>query len=425
MMTDGKHCLRTIRLRNLLSYGPESDEIELGSLNVMIGPNASGKSNLIEAIGLLKASSSDLAGVIREGGPVGAWLWKGGPNQPTAEMEVTVEFPQGYGGIPLRHRLAFAESGQRLEVVDEAIENAEKTNASEQDVYFFYRYQDGHPVLNVVKTAEEDDSEISESGEALSGSGPDVTARRGKRRLRREEIAADQSVLSQRKGSDTYPELSYLVKTYSSFKLYREWNVGRNTAPRKPQDASLPHDALLETGSNLGLVLNELQFKDEPKRKLKEALRVFNPGFTEFQVRVQGGSVQLFLVEKGLREPIPATRLSDGTLRYLCLIAVLCHPTPPPVVCIEEPELALHPDVIPFVGELMIDASQRTQLIVTTHSDALISAFSHCPENVLVCSRAESGTVLERLDRNELKEWLERYALGDLWRMGEVGGTAQ
>lgn len=421
-MNGDKRCIRTIRLRNLLSYGPQSEEIELRSLNVLIGPNASGKSNLIEGIGLLKAAPSNLAEVIREGGPVGEWLWKGGGNSPTAEIEVTVNFPQAHLGIPLRHRIAFTESGQRLEVVDEAIENAQSTDAREQDVCFFYRYQEGHPALNVVMPTDEEETEISETGQEVSSSGGDTNRRRGKRRLRREDIAADQSVLSQRKDPDLYPELSFLAKTYSAMMLYREWNVGRKTAPRKPQDASLPYDALLESGSNLGLVLNELQFRADSREMLRHALHQFNPNIGDCQVRIQGGSVQLFLNEKGVG-PIPATRLSDGTLRYLCLMAVLCHPSPPPVVCIEEPELALHPDIVPFVGELMVETAQRTQLIVTTHSDALVSALSRSPESVLVCSRKESGTELERLDGGDLEEWLDRHTLGDLWRMGELGGT--
>ena len=89
----------------------------------------------------------------------------------------------------------------------------------------------------------------------------------------------------------------------------------------------------------------------------------------------------------------------------------------------EEPELGLHPDIVPTVAELLIDAAQRTQLIVTTHSDALVSALSEIPEVIVVCDRSEQGTRLRRLDPENLKEWLERYRLGDLWAKGEIGGN--
>lgn len=133
--------------------------------------------------------------------------------------------------------------------------------------------------------------------------------------------------------------------------------------------------------------------------------------------------MQLFLHEEGLREPIPATRLSDGTLRYLCLLAILCHPDPPPVVCIEEPELSLHPDVLKSIAELLVEASKRTQLIVTTHSDTLVSDLTEFPESVIVCERENTGTELRRLDKDRLKKWLDKYRLGELWRMGELGGN--
>ncbi|MGH9800244.1 MAG: AAA family ATPase, partial [Blastocatellia bacterium] len=83
----------------------------------------------------------------------------------------------------------------------------------------------------------------------------------------------------------------------------------------------------------------------------------------------------------------------------------------------------LHPDVIHKIAELLIEASQRTQLIVTTHSEFLVSALSEIPEAVIVCERDQDGTQLSRLDPERLKKWLERYSLGELWMTGELGGT--
>jgi len=137
---------------------------------------------------------------------------------------------------------------------------------------------------------------------------------------------------------------------------------------------------------------------------------------------VQAGTVQFFLHEEGLNNPIPATRLSAGTMRFLAMAASLLMPTPPPLICIEEPELGLHPDALSLVAELLVSASARTQLIVTTHSDALVSALTEHVESVLVCEY-RGGTELMRLDAERLKHWLDRYRLGDVWRMGELGGN--
>jgi predicted ATPase len=75
------------------------------------------------------------------------------------------------------------------------------------------------------------------------------------------------------------------------------------------------------------------------------------------------------------------------------------------------------------IAKLLVEASQRTQLIVTTHSDALVSALTDVPESILVCERDSAGTHLRRLEPARLKQWLEKYSLGELWRMGELGGN--
>jgi predicted ATPase len=131
--------------------------------------------------------------------------------------------------------------------------------------------------------------------------------------------------------------------------------------------------------------------------------------------------VQVFFTEGDFT--IPATRLSDGTLRYLCLLAILCDPDPPRLVCIEEPELGLHPDLVPKVADLLIDASRHMQLIVTTHSDALVDAMTERPEAILVCEKHAGQTRISRLDSEHLSTWLRQYRLGELWTRGELGGT--
>jgi predicted ATPase len=92
-------------------------------------------------------------------------------------------------------------------------------------------------------------------------------------------------------------------------------------------------------------------------------------------------------------------------------------------VAIEEPELGLHPDIIPHVAELLVRASERTQLFITTHSRMLIDALGDQPESVVVCSKEGGETRMERLSPEHLREWLERYSLGDLWSKGELGGN--
>jgi predicted ATPase len=383
--------IQSISLTNLLSYGPKTVELDLKPLNVIIGPNGSGKSNLIEAIVLLQSAPKALAIPVREGGGVRDWLWKGGEAATTAKIEAVISYPSGK--MPLRYSFSFTESRQRFQLVDERIEN-EIPYPGEFDPYFYYRYENNHPVLNII----------------------------GKRlELRREDVDPEQSILSQRKEPDQYPEITYLGETFSQIRIYREWVFGRNNPARMPQKTDLPNDLLNFDGTNLGLVLNKLRKSLSTKNKVIENLRALYEGIEDFEVILEGGTTQVFLQEK--THSVPASRLSDGTLRYLCLLAILCHPTPPPLVCIEEPELGLHPDVISSLAKLLIEASEKSQIIVTTHSDILVDAMSGTPESVVVCEKSESSSTLHRLDLKTMKPWLEKYRLGELWTRGEIGGN--
>jgi predicted ATPase len=164
--------------------------------------------------------------------------------------------------------------------------------------------------------------------------------------------------------------------------------------------------------------------RDGSATKIEAYLSRFLQSYKRISVQVEGGTVQIFLAERDRRTLIPATRISDGTIRFLSLMAILCHPNPGSLVCIEEPELGLHPDAILLVAGAMKEASKRTQLIVTTHSEALVDALSDEPESVVVCERGGDGsTQFSRLSSSDLDAWLEKYSLGRLWRKGEIGAN--
>ena len=221
----------------------------------------------------------------------------------------------------------------------------------------------------------------------------------------------------------SYPELTHLANQFERIRLYREFQLGHNARPRQPQPADLPQDYLAEDASNLAVVLSDLLDQPRTKEAILEHLQDFYPSVSDILSVVRGGLVQVSLYERDLHHTVPATRLSDGTLRYLCLLSVLCHPEPPPIICIEEPEMGLHPDVIPGLAKLLVQASERSQIIVTTHSDILVDALSDTPEAVVICEKVDGATQLRRLDPDDLNVWLEKYRLGELWTSGDLGGN--
>ena len=399
--------IKHLKVSGLLSFGPQGIDLPLGNLNVLIGPNGSGKSNLLEVFALLKAAPTNLSTPVKAMGGIREWLWKNGSVVQEATVEAFVNAPDD--PQPLQHSLTLADHGGRFEVVDEWIQRTldfdDEASLGDEDLDrqgVFYAFSRGRPVIFDVE------------GGVL------IDTDNRLRRLRREDLKPEESILSQRRDPERYPALAWLQEKYEQIHLYRNWTFGPGAALRREQSTHDRADFLSDGGGNLPLVLSHLS--GQARASLLAALSELYEGIEDFKLPIVGGNVQLVLIERGGRE-ISATRLSDGTLRYLCLLAILLHPDPPPLVAIEEPELGLHPDIIPQVAKLLIAASERTQLVVTTHSDVLVDALSSQPESVIVCEKHDGESQFQRLDAGRLKEWLDKYTLGQLWSMGEIGGN--
>lgn len=386
--------IKSVTLEEFLSFGSEPRTIELQPLNILIGPNAAGKSNFVEVFSLLRAVPRDLPLPIREGGGVRDWMWRGEPRAERARIEVVL----GEGCVQpqagrLRYMLAFGAQGDAFVVLDERLENAEP-RPGERKPYFYFGYENGRPMLNV---------------------------KSGRRELRREDIDPAQSILSQRRDPDTYPEITNLAGLLNRIKIYRDWSFGPNATVRAGCKAGVKTEVLEESFDNLPARLMDLRKHARVKKQLRERLRELSPGFDDLEVVLEGGVLNIELQETS--HNTPARRLSDGTLRYLCLLAVLLDPSPPPLVVIEEPELGLHPDMFPALRDLLVDMSARTQLVVTTHSPALVDAFTEMPEAIMVCEKVHGATEVRRLDAEQIREWREFGGLAKLWMSGHLGGT--
>ncbi len=399
--------IRSLTLRNFLSYGDKAEPIGLGPLNVIIGANGSGKSNLIEATRLLRGCTADLAAPILRAGGTDEWIWKGPKSRGTAG--VRVEAADRVTQDTIIHELSFSSVRGRLDVSSERIwDPMAGDGASEAGAIYLCT-----PDHYMVRTWQF----------APAGQGEDLDMVPSLRYLNSDHVVFDQSVLSQRTDRDMYPELAWLAGLYRNIAVYAELQTSSQSPARRPQFTDLPQNTLGEDGSNLALVVSDLMNNPEAKRLVLDRLRRFNDRIASLNVLVYGGTAQLFIEEKGLSRNVPATRISDGTLRFLYLAAVLCHPSPPGVICLEEPEIGMHPDAVGLIAEMLVEASTRSQVIVTTHSDLLVSALSDHADAVLVCEMTEEGSRMKRLESAKLAKWLEKYSLGDLWLRGQIGGT--
>ncbi|MBV9678886.1 MAG: AAA family ATPase [Acidobacteriaceae bacterium] len=374
--------------------------VELNQLNILIGPNGAGKSNLIECIALLRALPTSINGFFATGGGPDSWIRKKPENEKAAvifcEFQVKKEV--------LRYHLAFSAAGHSLVIEVESLDSIKNERGTRS-----YFHRSSNKLLITPKPTEKGENDI-EPFNASTFETPDP-------------ISPTDSIFSAYRNPFGATTIFQTTLAFAGIRIYREFQTDANSGIRKGIASNMPKHPLDESGANLALVLHEMDFHGSPMQKIKSYLRQLSDRFEDIKIRLEAGFAQVYVIEKGAGR-VSATRLSDGTLKFLCLMAILCDHDPPPLVCIEEPELGLHPDALRLVAEALKEASSRMQIVITTHSDALVDYFSDEPEAILVCERdSDDSTQFKRLQRDQLQDWLEDYTLGDLWRRGGVGGT--
>ena len=391
--------LKSVKLSNVLSFAESEAPVEMQPLNVLIGPNGSGKSNFLEALNLLHfapnaSSNSNMLAEMSRGGGMEDWRWKG-CDKDNLYMKIDAIFDSPFNEFDLRYVIQFTQVLSNYWISEERIED-DKPQEENDRPNFYFQHQGGKGVLTA----------------------PDGTLET----LEEEEKSPMSSILATRKDPIRYPQITYLGNMLTNMRFYREWHFGSPSFARLTQRADLPTDRLEADARNMHMVLGRILKDASAKRRFLELLNNLYPDIGDLNMDVNGGTVKVMFQEGDFG--MPANRLSDGTLRFLYLLVILCDPNPPgSLVCIEEPELGLHPDVLPIVADLLMEASERMQLVVTTHSDILVDAMTETPEAILVAERAENGTQLRRLDKKDLKVWLKKYRLGEIWTRGQIGGV--
>ncbi len=232
-----------------------------------------------------------------------------------------------------------------------------------------------------------------------------------------------ESRLSVKAAEPTNRVARYVLNHLQSWRVYHFHDTSNSAPVKKVRDLN-DNLYLRSDASNLAAFLFHLQATaTDHYTAIRDTVRMVAPFFDDFFLRPQTRNkdkIRLEWRQKGSDYPFLAHHLSDGTLRFIGLATLLLQPEPPSTILIDEPELGLHPYAINVLASLMRSAATRTQLIVSTQSVPLVNQFA--PEDLLVADFLERATTITRPDPKKLTEWLEDYSLGDLWEKNVLGG---
>ncbi len=380
--------LASLTVEGLLSFGAVA-RFDFGGLNVLVGPNGSGKSNVIECLRIFKNSPGDIQQTFRDGG-FEEWVSKYAHEEPVVGLDVS----STRTNQPLSHLVLFREAKRARTALGEQI--AWRMGSLPED-FIFSSLPPQKPVLYPL----------------------DANRRR---EFERNEFDVQQSVLAQIRDPHDLVGMAMLGDFYAEWRFYTEWGFGRRSVLREPAATDSGESRLSESADNLAFVLNNLQGTRAHDR-IKQKLVELKEGYSDFVTRVSFGKVGLFLRERSFESLVPAKRISDGTLRFLALASILLSDAPPPLVVIEEPELGMHPDMIRLVASMLAEASKKVQVIVTTHSEQLLTALQDDFDFLFAFDAGPDGSTVRRFSRDEHREWRAEHDLGELWTSGELGGV--
>ena len=359
-------------------------DLENRPLMVMIGANGVGKTSVLDAVSLLSASASgNLRDNLSAQGGISSLLTRGDAQELSLHASMEVKDHN-----PLDYELQVRAIGTGYEVFHEELSQDRGLRT---------------PFLHI------------------SAQGSRVRYHDGKNLVAPDwEHDVLESALSQ--VPKMYREPEEFRKVLSTATLYHALDVGIRAPVKLPQQLK---PALLpgENGEDLLPFLYSLKEGDKARYDaVIDAIRAAFPTFEDLSFPlVATGTVAMTWKDSCFDKPLYMNELSEGTLRFLWLVALLQSPSLSTVTMIDEPEVSLHPELLSLLADLMREASKQTQLIVATHSDRLIRFLE--PNEVVVLDTTDEGyTQAQWADKLDIEKWLADYSLDEVWRMGRLGG---
>ncbi len=217
----------------------------------------------------------------------------------------------------------------------------------------------------------------------------------------------------------------YCYNSITNWKVFHFHDTS-DTAGVKRYGALEDNQYLRPDASNLAAFLYRLKTETpEVYQQIRKTIQLAVPFFDDFvltprKLKGDDEDIRLLWRQKNSDYILWPSQLSDGSIRFICLVTALLQPDAPSTIIIDEPELGLHPYAITLLGALLRSASTRMQVIVSTQSVPLVNEFSIA--DLIVVEREQEQTVFKRHNEEEFKIWLEDYSVGELWEKNVLGG---
>lgn len=355
--------LKSIRIEGYKSIGDQT--VELRDVNILIGPNGAGKSNFIGVFRFLRQIvERRLQITIREAGGGERLLYFG--SKQTIKINFTLDFNPNY------YHLSLASSNN--------------------DSLFVLQEQCGFQGVSDARPYWENISEGTAESNLL-----DTTRRT--------------------------PVVDHTYNALKTWRVYHFHDTSSGAAVKKRANIN-DNSFLREDAANLAAFLYKMrQVETKYYQRIVKSVQMVIPNFRDFHLRpdpLNEGTVLLEWESSESDYLFGVSELSDGSLRFICLVTVLLQPAPPSIILLDEPELGLHPAAITLLAGMLRKVAHKSQIIISTQSAALVSQFE--PEDILVVELENKSTVFKRLNSQGLEGWLEDYTLGELWNKNLIGG---
>ncbi len=399
--------IKYIKLKNFFSFKDETIDLKT-PISVLLGINGAGKSNFFKAFQFISEGiNGNLQKLILDKwGGFDAIVYKGVENENINSNEIEIEFGinadlSKYGFIfpkDLVYRIRITKStGLNNYYISECI--GFEGDICTYAILGLLNFENGEGTVGKIKFQ----SNIIKSS---------------KRSFNNRELA-----LSNAFDEDVYSAINAIKRVIESIDIYSLFDTSDNSKLRKSVRAT--GDLKLEqSGGNLPMVLNTIKINNKiAYRKIIKGLKVVNGNFMDIDFNILGsGNIELMIDEVNMDSSIHVSHMSDGTLKFLCLLAILYNPSRGDLIIIEEPEIGLHPDMQSVIADAIKDASQKSMVLFTTQSEKLLDAFDL--ENVMVVEKTKGNySVIKTFKDSDFKDWYDEFFLGEMWSKGDLGGV--